>query len=107
MLGKNTFVKGQSLAEVVTFLGIVALAIVAMQTYIQRGIQGKTRYLTNAIINPEHLKQRYTAADSATSSSSTKLSGTTKVSTVKGGRVTRNINETTTSTYRSKETNKP
>jgi len=107
VLKKNIFVKGQSLAEVVTFLGIITLAIIAMQIYIQRGIQVKTKDLTKAIINPEHLQLRAYTAEEETSSGKTKFSGTTIVSTVKGGGVTRDITEKTVSTSKSWSKNKP
>lgn len=47
---KNLSVNGQSLAEAAITLATVGLAILAMQVYIQRGIQGKTKDLTDAII---------------------------------------------------------
>ncbi len=107
MCVKNISVKGQSLGEVVIFLGVITLAMIGMQVYIQRGLQGKAKDLTDVIINPEHLKQRAYSSDDATSSGSTRLSDTTKVTTLKGGSVIRDVNETMTSTSKSWDRNKP
>lgn len=107
MLGKNIFVKGQSLVDIVTVFAIISLVVIAMQTYIKRGIQGRTKDLTDMIINPNNLAQRYTTSDWEKSSSSSEFDGTTTVSTVKGGGVIKNINETTGSTSTSESLNKP
>ena len=104
MLGKNILVKGQSLVEIVAFIAVVSLAILAMQVYIQRGIQGKTKDLTDGIIGSQ---QRAYTAEEATSSSSTRFSGTTKVSTSTGGSRTKNINEATQETSESWSKGKP
>lgn len=50
---KYLSVKGQSLAEAAITLATVGLAILAMQVYLQRGIQAKTKVLTDTIIGEE------------------------------------------------------
>lgn len=79
---RKHFSKGQSLVEIVTFLAIVVLAFAAMQTYIQRGIQGKTKVLTDRIIGR---KQRAYSATSSYSKSKTSSTSNIKVSTKTGG----------------------
>lgn len=107
MLKKKFFIKGQSLVEIVTVFAIASLAILAMQAYVKRGIQGRTKDLTDRIINPEDKALRYTTADEAESLSTTDFSGNTTVSMVKGGGVNKVIREKTYSTSKSLSKNKP
>ena len=104
MLQKRFFIKGQSLLEIVTLFAVASLVMLGIQIYIQRGIQGRTRDLTNIIIGS---KQRFTASDDATSNESTSTRGTTRISTAKGGAVTKNINETTNTSLRTWNKGKP
>ena len=95
MLEKKFLVKGQSLMEWATLLAVVGLAILAMQVYVQRGLQGKTRDLTNAIINSQNLPLRASSATSEEGNTTITSSGTTRVSTLKGGAVNKTIGERT------------
>ena len=98
MLKTKFFLKGQSLAEIVAFFAVASLVFVAMQKYIQRGVQGKTKHLTDVIIGTEQIP--YTA-DWETSKSQTRFKGKTRVQTKAGGRVIRTIKETTKSSSES------
>lgn len=91
--------KAQSLVEVVVIIGIAALVFIAMQVYIQRGIQGKTKFLTDQIIGSQ---QRAYTAETATSNSSTSIIGATNVLTGQGGSSSKSIiGETVISTSHS------
>lgn len=91
--------KAQSLVEIVVIMGIAALAFIVMQVYIQRGIQGKTKFLTDQIIGSQ---QRAYTAEIATGDSSTSIVGATRISTVQGGSSSKSIiGETVTSTSHS------
>ena len=94
MSKEKSFIKGQSLLEIVTIFAIVALVVVAMEVYIKRGIQGKTKELTDKIIGSQ---QRAYTSDWQQSTDTSNFSGTTSVSTVEGGGVYKNIDETTSS----------
>lgn len=106
VLKKKISFKGQSLMEFAVLLALVGLAFMAMQIYIQRGIQGKTKDLTDVIINPEKLPLRAYTAESQTSSDTTVFKGTTTVSTGKGGAGTKTVDETTTTTSSSMSVDK-
>lgn len=95
--------KGQNLAEVVILFALVALVFVAMQTYVKRGIQGKTKDLTDRIIG---IQQKAYTAETETSSTSTSISGTTTVATGSGGTVYKTVGETTRSLSVSESTSK-
>ncbi|MDD5059841.1 MAG: hypothetical protein PHY35_01810 [Candidatus Omnitrophica bacterium] len=43
--------KGQNLVDLALLIGIVGLVIIGMETYIRRGLQGKLRDATDAIIS--------------------------------------------------------
>ncbi len=74
--------RGQALAEAAIVLATAGLAILAMQMYIQRGIQGKTKFLTDKIIGKD---QRAYTAISEHSQTRTDSLARIKVSTKKGG----------------------
>ncbi len=80
--------KAQSLVEIVIIAGIAALVFIAMQVYIQRGIQGKTKFLTDQIIGSQ---QRAYTATTATGDSNTSFVNVTNVSTGQGGTSSKNI----------------
>lgn len=48
-----SFKKGQNLTEVALIIGVIGLALVGMQTYITRGVQGKLKGLTDHMIGTE------------------------------------------------------
>lgn len=87
-LARTVSVKGQHLVEITILVGLAALVFIAMQVYIQRGIQGKTRFLTDRIIGDE---QRAYTATTATSASSTNISGRTRVVTGQFGSTSKTI----------------
>lgn len=47
--------KAQSVAEYVIVLGLVVATVVAMQTYVKRGIQGRVRDAVDYVENPAEL----------------------------------------------------
>lgn len=96
--GKSIFAKGQVLAEAAIVLATAGLAILAMQVYIQRGIQGKTKFLTDKIIGKD---QRAYTAVSEHSRTRTDSFDKTKVSTKRGGSVKKEIitEDTTVNSY--------
>ena len=93
-LSTNT-IKGQSLSEITIIIAIAALVFIAMQVYMQRGIQGKTKFLTDYIIGN---KQRAYTAETATSTAKTTLSGRTRVKTGPSGSTDKTIISETTIT---------
>ncbi|MFH1077574.1 MAG: hypothetical protein V1753_12240 [Pseudomonadota bacterium] len=95
MLKKRLLTKGQSLLEVAILMGVVTLAILVMQTYIKRGVQGKTKDLTDIIIGTQ---QRAYVAESQTSKTTSTVSAETTISTESGGGLTKTVDETVTST---------
>ncbi|MEK7308298.1 MAG: hypothetical protein AAB089_04435 [Nitrospirota bacterium] len=103
MFKKKLFVKGQSLAEIIAIFAIVSLVVVGMQIYVKRGIQGKTKALTDKIIGLQ--QKAYTAEDEENISWSSSL-GITSVETLEGGRVSKNITEDTSSTSYTKSKQK-
>ena len=104
MLKTKFFFKGQSLVEIVTFFAVLSLVFIAMQKYIQRGVQGKTKDLTDAIIGTE---QKPYTADWATSESRTRFKGETVQVLGAGGGVEKKIYERTISASKSESMNKP
>ena len=59
-LGKNVDNKrGQSIAEYTVFITVVVMALLAMQIYLKRGIQGKIKDMTDAI-SPESYAPNWT-----------------------------------------------
>ncbi|MCK9432774.1 MAG: hypothetical protein M0R00_07445 [Candidatus Omnitrophica bacterium] len=62
------FRRGQSLIEIAFLIGVVGLAIIGMEVYIRRGVQGKVKDLTNYIISDQQAPDE-DAADSTGSSS--------------------------------------
>lgn len=79
--------KAQSLTEIALILGVVGLALLGMEVYLRRGIQGKVRDMTRYFIGPE---QREEIADPSESSSSTNMSADlekTDAGLAGGGRV--------------------
>lgn len=95
--------KGQNLVEVVALFALVSLVFVVMQVYIQRGIQGKTKDLTDQIIGTQ---QKAYTAETEMSKTATQITGSTTVRTEIGGRVSKAISETTTSTSESTSVSK-
>jgi hypothetical protein len=45
------FRKGQTLSEVMLIIGVVGLALMCMQVYVKRGLQGRVKDLTDKIIS--------------------------------------------------------
>ncbi len=82
---------GQSTMEYAVLLALVAAAIVGMQIYVRRGIQGRIKNLANEI-SPEHYE-----AGTTISNSTTIQSGRT-VSKYEDGATTASQNETVTRT---------
>ncbi len=65
-LGKIRLIaKAQSTAEYAILLAIVAAAIIAMQVYVRRGIQGRIRDLADQI-SPEHYEPKQTESSYTT-----------------------------------------
>jgi len=89
--------KGQNLVEIVTIFAIASLALVAMQIYVRRGIQGKAKYLTDNIINPQGLAQKaYVSSwEKSTTISKTLQPSVTTVETAKSGAITKTVDEKT------------
>ena len=95
LLMKKSWVKGQNLVEITIILGLTVLAFVGMQTYVQRGIQGKAKLLTNKIIGDE---QRAYSTEEAHSHSTILNKDKIKVKTQQGGSVKKTITQAMTST---------
>lgn len=95
--------KGQNLAEVVIIFTVISLALVAMQPYVKRGIQGKVKDLTDWIIDS---KQLASTSDSESSNSSTNTTNVTTIETKTGGLVYKDVSETGILTSYSETTDK-
>lgn len=95
--------KGQSVSDFVITLGVVVGALVAMQTFIGRGLKGRMRDATNYVDNPagqpniftgQQYEPYYLESHFDTSSSSTD----TEAVASGGGEVTRGTTETSNRT---------
>ncbi len=60
--------RGQSLWEYVAILGIVSLAVVAMQVYFKRGVQGRLKDLADSQISSEQYVSGESKSDTVTTS---------------------------------------
>ncbi|MDD4986874.1 MAG: hypothetical protein PHQ43_14085 [Dehalococcoidales bacterium] len=70
--------RGQSLWEYVAILGLVALAVTAINTYFKRGVQGRLKDLADSQISSEQYVAGGTQSDTLTntqSSAQTTLQG--------------------------------
>lgn len=92
--------KAQTTAEYAILIGLVVAALVAMQTYVKRGLQGRMRDATDTFANQTinlgtttQYEPYYLQQGSATTSTST-ASETTAL----GGAINRTTNATTTRT---------
>jgi len=94
--------RGQNLAEVVIIFTIISLALVAMQPYVKRGIQGRVKDLTDSIIDS---KQIASTSDSESGNSKTNTTNVTTVRTKTGGLVYKTVDETGTLTSYSETKN--
>lgn len=100
---KNFFAKGQNLIEIVVIFAILSLVVVGMQTYVKRGIQGKTKDLTDIIIGSE---QRVYIAETEKSTSNIIYDTTMNIETKAGGTIYKDIsgratvNASSESTYK-------
>ncbi|MFA6358482.1 MAG: hypothetical protein WCY09_07495 [Candidatus Omnitrophota bacterium] len=92
---KKKLSKGQSLVQIAILLGLVSMALIVMQTYVKRGIQGKVKDLTDYILP---YGQRAYVAESETSTNLSTSLGTTGVSIKSGGGVEKTVNDSATST---------
>lgn len=90
---------GQSIQEYAVLIAIIVTALIAMQVYVKRGIQGRIRDLADQITPPEqHYEQGRTTSDYVTVQK-----GTTEVrydrgvstTTVPEEQITKTGNETT------------
>ncbi len=82
-----SFGKGQSLTEVALIIGVIGLALVGMQTYIARGVQGKLKGLTDHMIGTEQsaYQQDVSGYEVNTSDSVTSQDSTTVFRQQRGG----------------------
>lgn len=71
MRGKKSFL-GQSTAEYAILLAIVASALIAMQIYLKRGIQGRIRDLADQI-SPTHYEPKRTESNYTTTNPESKV----------------------------------
>jgi len=94
--------RGQNLADVVIIFTIISLALVAMQPYVKRGIQGRVKDLTDSIIDS---KQIASTSDSESGNSKTNTTNVTTVRTKTGGLVYKTVDETGTLTSYSETKN--
>lgn len=89
MLRKLRNRKAQSTAEYAILIGVVVAALVAMQTYVKRGLQGRMKDATDTFANetsalgttaqyePYYLSQTRTTQSTSQSAESTSLGGAT------------------------------
>lgn len=89
--------KAQTLGEYAVILGIAAAAFVAMQVYIQRGVQGKIRVLADQISPTQYESNTTTSAMEITRSSSTNIDsyGYRTITTINNDTTQRTGNEET------------
>ena len=62
MMKRIKFLSAQSTSEYVVLLAIVVAALISMQVYLKRGIQGRIRDLADQI-SPTHYEQRNTYSE--------------------------------------------
>lgn len=87
---------GQSIAEYAVVLGIVIAAVVAMQIYVKRQLQGKMKgavdFVPNEDAKTSYFKTLQFEPNYATSTMNTTRSGETTINATEGsGKVVRNI----------------
>lgn len=87
--------KGQTIQEYLVVLGLVAAAMIAMQAYVKRGVQGSMRDLADKISS-----EQFEAQDTTLSNSVTRTGSSTETEHL--GTYTHSATETATSNYNSK-----
>ncbi|MDO8489125.1 MAG: hypothetical protein Q7S42_03330 [Candidatus Omnitrophota bacterium] len=85
--------KGQSTAEYAIVIGLVIAAVVAMQVYVKRGIQGKMKDATDYRDTNDNIStgNQFEPQYATTEKMVSKREGTEVAETTKGGGVTRSI----------------
>lgn len=93
--GKLRYCFGQSTAEYAVLVALVAAAIIAMQVYLKRGLQGRIRDLADQI-SPVHYERGGIESISIVSQKGTTVqkSDSGKSSTTQNETITRSSNET-------------
>lgn len=86
--------KGQTIQEYLVVLGLVAAAMIAMQAYVKRGVQGSMRDLANKISS-----EQFEAQDTTLSNSITRSGSSTETEHL--GTYTNSATETATTDYHS------
>ena len=87
---KRQRITGQSVIEYAVLLGIVAAALITMQVYFKRGLQGKIRDLADQVSTTHY------QPGNTNSSYTTTVTGTTRESYFRGVSGSQTINEVTT-----------
>jgi Flp pilus assembly pilin Flp len=101
--------KAQSTAEYAILIGLVVAAVVGMQTYVKRGIQGRVKDAgdahtkgiadadwSNISQTPATMLNQYESEGLSARSTSTTVAGSKDTSSLdKGGKVTRTTDQTT------------
>jgi Flp pilus assembly pilin Flp len=73
VMRRNSFSKiAQSTTEFAILLAVVATALIAMQVYIKRGLQGRLKELADQI-SPTHYEAESTVSDTNTTASGNKV----------------------------------
>jgi len=99
MLKKKRSSKAQSVAEYVILIGLVSLALIGMQVYMKRGIQGVVKAASDELGPQENTQVLINFNRQQTTDSEIKESTTGSITRleVTGGTHTRNINTSTKS----------
>lgn len=104
MRTKKIFLRnGQTLTEVALIIGIVGLALIGMQVYVKRGLQGKAKDLTDKIIGPGQSAYQQDTSGLAIYKSTSELSteSTATLKELEGGAKSLSGTETTIDDYTS------
>ena len=93
-MSKRWFSRAQSTAEYAVVLAAVAAALIGMQIYIKRSVQGRIRDLADQI-SPAHYEENKTTSTFYTTQVGTTISGydATKTSTVVSETISRSGSE--------------
>lgn len=79
--------RGQSTLEYGVVIAVIVAALIAMQTYIRRGMHGKLRESTDDIgkqFSPEHTTSNYTTTSGSTSQETVTTAGRTTTQVTRG-----------------------
>jgi hypothetical protein len=91
--------KGQNLTEVMLIIGVLGLALIGMQVYVKRGLQGKMKDLTDKIISDKQEPYPQDTSGLTTNIATTTLSSDSSTIAKESQDGARSLREVETKTY--------